>query len=148
MNTRQKKKAVVSFVELIERNEPCSIFQLERALDQLASTTHFLKEPKLTKKEQDDERLDYQTVRLKIVEKFPQLGLYNVPEHVTEKIAETEVGVGDAIDDLADIYVDLKNVLWHWKHSSEERALWHLWFAFTFHLKPHLRDLQFCLSRF
>jgi hypothetical protein len=80
-----------------------------------------------------------------VSERFPSLGFYNVVVDVTEKLSETELAVGDAVDDLADIVDQLKAVSWCFEHTSANDALWHLWDSYVFHWGEHLRYLQLYL---
>jgi hypothetical protein len=84
-----------------------------------------------------------QTELRKVIEKnFPEYGYYNVALTVTDKIGEAEIGVGDAIDDIVDIYIDLCEVQWRWENTSIDDALWHYNNSYKAHWGEHLRDLQ------
>ena len=53
--------------------------------------------------------------------------------------------VGDALDDVADIAHDLKEVLGRWESTSEADAIWYLRMGFETHWGKHLRSLQLYL---
>ena len=85
---------------------------------------------------------DYNDVR-KIVEKrFPSFGYYNSVVDVSEKIGESEISIGDAIDDIVDITGDLLAAKWRFEHTSRDDAIFHLVAEFRSHWGRHLRDVQ------
>ena len=79
--------------------------------------------------------------------RFPELGYYNVPSSVTQHIAESGVDVGDAIDDVADIAIELYEVLCRFDHTSTDDALWYFSNSYSNHWEQHLRELQLYLQR-
>jgi hypothetical protein len=64
---------------------------------------------------------------------------------ITQDIGESKVLVGDGIDDIADILLDLKAVLWRFNNTSVDDALWDLKQSFQYHWGLHLRELQLYL---
>ncbi len=88
---------------------------------------------------------DYPSIRQMAEERFPSWGYYNTPRDITEKIAESELVVGDAIDDITDIVNDLKMVMWSYQNESEVNAFWHLQDSYQGHWRWHLRNLQLYL---
>jgi Domain of unknown function (DUF5063) len=78
---------------------------------------------------------------------FPELGYYNTPSSITQHIAEAEIDVGDAIDDITDIAIELYDVLWRFDHTSADDALWYFSNSYFTHWEQHLRQLQLCLQR-
>ena len=85
---------------------------------------------------------DYPTIRKLAEERFPNWGYYNTPRDVSEKLAETELVVGDSIDDITDIVSDLKVVIWSYQNENETNALWHLQDSYHGHWRWHMRNLQ------
>ena len=82
-------------------------------------------------------------MRRSLAEKrFPSFGYYNTVAPISEDIGAGEVQVGDAIDDVADIYGDLHEVVWL-HHKGFDNAAY---FAFdrnwTSHWGMHCRELQ------
>jgi hypothetical protein len=55
------------------------------------------------------------------------------------------MGVGDGIDDIADILLDHKDVLWRLKNTSIDDGLRDLKKSFESHWGSHLRELQLYL---
>ena len=90
-------------------------------------------------------RRDTRRLRALVCRRFPNYGFYNVPNVVTERIAESEVIVADAIDDIEEIAGELLDFEWYLANTSEEDAYWHLAFNYRGHWREHLRGLQFYL---
>jgi len=89
--------------------------------------------------------LDQNKTRKMIENSFPEYGYYNVPEHLTEKLEKTNVFLGDAIDDILDIYCELKHVKWSFENTSVDDGLWLFQFLYQSHWGQHLRSLQLYL---
>lgn len=69
--------------------------------------------------------------------RFPRYGLYPLADPVDEPTAA--MGMGDAIDDLGDIILDMREVIWLADHASEDDALWLFRMQFS-HWGTHARD--------
>jgi hypothetical protein len=82
----------------------------------------------------------YNALRRAISPRFPELGLYAtiVPGPPTD----LQGVVGDAIDDLVDIALDLEAVLWRVEHVNLQDAMWHFRFGFISHWGQHLLELR------
>ena len=76
---------------------------------------------------------------------FHDLGYYNTPSSITQQLGEAEIEVGDAIDDLTDIAIELYDVLWRFDHTSADDAFWYFTNSYSTHCEQHLRELQLCL---
>ena len=87
----------------------------------------------------------YDVVRKRVSSRFPDFGFYNKASDVTSSVGEADCIVGDAIDDLADIYRDLAEFSWLWSNSTTQEAIWALKFSFDTHWERHLRELQIYL---
>jgi hypothetical protein len=131
------------YVDLVERSR-ASIAENEQALrlllDQLALATH-ISGPTDPATDREAPRREYKAVRAEVAPRFPNYGLY--------RLAGTEPDdsflVGDAIDDITDIALDLSRVLWLWENSGEADAMWDFHFNFRTHWGSHLRGLQWYL---
>jgi hypothetical protein len=147
MTPRDIHQAVRDFFRVID---PLEAFEdreeaLRLALDRLALAFHFSEAPYDETEYPDPPRGAYQAIRERIGPLFPHLGLYNAALNIVEEVGTSELGVEDAIDDLADIALDLGDVLHRWEHTSEADALWHFRFGFMSHWGKHLRSLQLYL---
>lgn len=155
MNQLDIRAAIDDFLDLLANgtsNEPENIRALERALDLLALAYHFTDDVSTDDFSEDGQpeppTQDYDRLRQLAVTRFPKFGPYNVPGKITDQIMETEMEVGDALDDIADIAGDLSKVVWCWEHTSVEDALWHFRFGYEHHWGEHLRNLQLYLYAF
>ena len=96
----------------------------------------------------DPPEIEYQKIRKQIELKFPELGYYKIPEFDEYSLESTgELIVGDAIDDVTDIVIDLLEIEWFFQNTSEADALWHLDTSYRAHWGKHLRELQLYLYR-
>ena len=147
MNRNEIKAKILDFFEVIEgglQAEDREV-KLTRVLDELAMAVHFAEYPFDASEFPDAVVREYGEIREIVSKNFPDLGYYNGALEIADKIAESENGVGDAIDDICDIAGDLEEVLWCWENTSVDDALWHFKFSFDSHWGKHLRDLQLYL---
>lgn len=121
--------------------------RLQLSLDRLALASNYIEYTFDETEYPDCPRADYDVLRSTISPKFPECGYYNVAHHVTTDIGVNSVSVGDAIDDICDIAIDLRQVLWFWHNTSVDNALWHFKENYLYHWGHHLRDLQLYLLK-
>ena len=88
----------------------------------------------------------YDSRRALVASAFPEFGLYRTIRSASVDEVE-EVGVGDAIDDLADILRDIDGALWTEASQSETNAIWEAKFSYEHHSGEHLVDLRSYLYR-
>ena len=144
-------QAIDEFLQLIEQGKP-SVEENEEALpkllDQLALAYHFA-EPDFDDSDYPDPPGDdYDALYQMTGKRFPNYGYYHTCEFDElnyEAINHAELLIGDAIDDLADITRDLREIRWRWNNTSEADALWYFRFMFQSHWGEHLRGLQLYL---
>lgn len=93
-------------------------------------------------------RLDWSDLVSIIAQNYKGLGYYPFAwfdeEWTVEKLNQTDVVIGDPIDDLADIYIDLREGYDLLLAGHEELALWTWAFQHHHHTAQHLH----CLQRF
>src|SRR4029077_20178099 len=107
------RDAAQEFIALIEDEAMSSedrMTRLRRSLDRLAYLEHDVSYTFDERDYRDAPRKDYSAMRQLVAAHFPELGFYNTPDSVTQDIAETKISVGDAIDDISDITIDLYEV--------------------------------------
>ncbi|MBI2519295.1 MAG: DUF5063 domain-containing protein [Bdellovibrio sp.] len=75
-------------------------------------------------------------------QKFNDFGNYNWPAEIEENLSKTDIIVGDAIDDILDIYREMKEIQWRLKNTSANDALWCFENHYNIHWGTHLRNLQ------
>lgn len=123
-------------------NAPADISRLIRALDGLAYAVHFI-DPVGGECEMDPPRLDYRQTYEAIKQRFAFLGCYWLALHpVLQEGTEGELAVGDAIDDLADILIELRDVRWLHEQSGRKAALAALRERYDMHLWMHIHSLR------
>lgn len=76
-----------------------------------------------------------------MVSAFPSLGLYHAAP-AGDVREEPECLIGDAVDDLVDILLDLREVLWFADRKEIENAYGQFLLSFRSHWGQHLRALQ------
>ena len=115
------------------------------ALDRLALAYHFA-ECKFDEADYPDTpRKDYGELGKAVSALFPEYGYYNVATRISVEISEGGLYVGDAIDDITDIAIDMYEVLWLWENTSVDNALWEFRQGYENHWGMHLRCLQLYL---
>ncbi|MFZ5677252.1 MAG: hypothetical protein ACOZAM_30180 [Pseudomonadota bacterium] len=121
---------------------PADITRLIRTLDALAYAVHFA-EAEGTASELEPPRLDYAQTYDSIRQRYPFLGRYWLALHpVLQEGTEGELAVGDAIDDLADILSELKDVRWLHERAGRKEALGALRERYDMHLWMHIHSLR------
>lgn len=134
---------IQSFIDLIEHGsgEPYELEQrLIRVLDGLAEAMHTPSPGELTD-DADAPRVAYADARRLVEARFPDLGTYYAAQ-LLDGPSKAERLVGDAHDDLADIYIDLRDAAWMWDNVSPADGHFELTSGFHTHLQWHMRDLQ------
>lgn len=145
MNRDEIRKAISDFLALLNGgNEDSEAREaaLALALDRLALAYCFA-ECKFDEAEYPDApRKDYGEVRKVISALFPNYGYYNIAARISVEISEGGLHVGDAIDDITDIAIDVNEVSWLWENTSVDNALWEYKQGYENHWGMHLRCLQ------
>ncbi len=121
--------------------------ELIRHLDLLSVCVHAVKFNFDENEYPDPPEHTYSETRLIIGQKFPNIGFYYSVDSDMSDGQPADVTVGDAVDDLADIVGDLKDVQWYFENTSIDNALWHFQTSFSSHWGLHLKELQLVLHR-
>ena len=95
---------------------------------------------------QDFDKSIYSEVRRNVTSNFKDFGLYKIILDLDDLTKSMEVGIGDAIDDLSDIIIDLLEIKWRIENNSLEDGLWFFEIIFNSHTKQHLRNLLDCMK--
>lgn len=141
--TDPTRQTLQSYIDLIEHGSgtPAELeARLARVLDRLAAAIHAAP-PGGVSSDRDAPRIAYEQARALVTQRFPDFGNYFVARLMEKDGGEGPL-VGDAIDDLADIYTDLQDAAWTWDHVGSEDGLWELHNGFVTHWQWHLRDVQ------
>ena len=121
------------------------VMRLIRAIDALVYSLHSIGSeiPAVEEIEMAPPRSDYREAYEAIRRRYPSLGHYWLALHpVMQEGAEGERAVGDAIDDLADILAELRDVRWFRERSGRKDALAALRARYDMHLWMHLHSLR------
>jgi len=140
--------AIERFIALVEATDLPAVERVEAIPAASDGLAHAIHQATYTYDERDfpdAPRTDAKTIRTLVSAHFPSLGYYNLADPTTQQIGRASVIVGDGIDDIVDIYLDLKEALWRWDGTSVDDALWHLTNSFGSHWGLHLRSLQYYL---
>jgi Domain of unknown function (DUF5063) len=143
------RDAVGEFIALIEDSAISAeerMQRLRRSLDHLALLQHDVRYISEERESPEPPDRNYDEMRRIVSAHFPELGYYNIPSSLPQHIADTDLEIGDAIDDITDIALELYEVLWRFDHASANDALWYFEFSYSAHWEWHLRGLQFCLQ--
>jgi hypothetical protein len=142
---RRAIEAYVDVVESLTLTPEDRLARLPAALDLLAVAVCDIRYDFDEAEYPDDPSEDFQAIYKIVGRRFPSLGYYNTASSITREIGESKVLVGDGIDDIVDILLDLKGVLWRFDNTSVDDALWHLNHDYQYHWGWHLRNLQLYL---
>ena len=136
-------EAVRSYLALLRSRpeaESDSLQALAAALDRLACAYHAVSEIVRAEVPDFPDHTTYQEMREIAAARFPNLGFYAVVPPV-EDLGQQAM-MGDAIDDLADIALEMERVEWLWSHARTQEAEWHFRFWYRAHWGRHLQDLR------
>ena len=146
MNNEDIRSLITEFIELMEKGRETPLEQereLIRLLDALAYAIHFVH---YTEQQDEEfkypEKKQYESDREVVEQRFPDYGYYNIPTDMLTNLGSSGTIVGDAVDALADIFGELKEVLWRWDVNGEDDALGYFSDFYYFHWQNHLRGLQ------
>ena len=148
MSRDEIKQTIDDFLSLVEKGHGSTKnneTNLKLLLDKLAMAQHFAAYNYDKSEYAEAPAKAYGELRKLVTARFPNFGHYNLAEDVSQKIGESSVIVGDAIDDIVDIAGELLEAKWCWERNSIEDGLWHFKNTFETHWANHLRGLQIYL---
>jgi hypothetical protein len=119
-----------------------TLSDLARALDDLVMVYHDTPDVGPDSDELG-ERVEERPLREQASRAFPELGMYALVE--PEGGPDQQCGMSDAIDDLAEIAVDLTEILWLFEHRSHNDAVWEFRLGYQSHWGRHLHELRIYL---
>jgi len=136
---------IQAFLDVVNdslRSEVDAIEALMAALDDLAVCVHGVTFKFDAAEYAEPPAKEHKTTYQRVGARYPSFGYYNTPLDVSEKISETTLAIGDAVSDVAEIYDDLKEILWRFQNTSEADALFHFQLGYRSHWGRHMRDVQ------
>lgn len=116
------------------------IRKLAETLDKLACAYHQLPDEETAYSAEAPELTSYNDMREIASRVFQDFWFYAVVP--PEPNPNVPIGMGDAIDDLADIARELKQVEWLWENSDRQEAERHFRLGYQIHWGRHLHDLR------
>ena len=88
--------------------------------------------------------VDYDNIRERLNPKFPEFGYYYDVGEITKLEEDAQVLVGDAMDDITEIVIDLQRSV---AMESDEDFTSYMQSMFEFHTKFHIVNLIYYLDR-
>ena len=80
-------------------------------------------------------------IRQNVSSNFKDFGLYKTILDINDVNNMTDTALGDAIDDLNDIILDLLEIKWRIENNSLADGLWYFQLIFHGHTQQHILDL-------
>ena len=80
-------------------------------------------------------------IRQNVLSNFKTFGFYKTILDINDLVNLTDNAIGDAIDDLSDIIIDLIEIKWRIENNSLADGLWFFELTFYSHTQQHILDL-------
>ncbi len=80
-------------------------------------------------------------IRQNIESNFKDFGIYKTILNINDINSLEDSALGDAIDDLTDISIDLLEIKWRIENNSLADGLWFFEQTFSSHIQQHILDL-------
>jgi hypothetical protein len=80
-------------------------------------------------------------LRRNVMSNFEDFGFYKTVLDLDDIDNLKEMGIGDAVDDLTDIILDLLEIKWRIETNSLSNGLWYFQLIFYSHTQQHILDL-------
>ena len=130
------------FLAVVWDAEPPNDTELLAALDRLVAVYPETPDAMPTDTELDAPRSDGPRLYKEVAARFPDYGLYPVSDPTASP--EDAAMMGDAIDDLADLTSDMRDVVWYADNLGPDDAHWSFRLH-HFHWGRHARELSLYL---
>lgn len=135
-------EAARHFLRLVWEGDAPSDEALLASLDRLVATYHDTPDVDPSDEDAAAQEQDGASLHELLAERFPAYGFYPIADPAA---APGSAGtVGDAIDDLADLTLDMREVVWLADHVGVDDAHWSYRLHF-FHWGRHARELSLYL---
>jgi len=89
----------------------------------------------------DFDKIKYSDIRRNVESNFKNFGFYKIIIDINDIDNLKDNGIGDAIDDLTDIILDLLEVKWRIETNSLADGLWYFELVFYSHTQQHILDV-------
>ncbi|ATW02374.1 hypothetical protein [Sphingorhabdus sp. YGSMI21] len=130
------------FLSAVWDGNPPDESELIAALDQLLYNSHSVPFADCAEIDLDPPDRDYPELFKAVSVRFPALGYYPVVDPL--ETIDDEQTLADAIDDIADITNDLREVIWRDENLGADDAAWYFRLMY-FHWGNHARRLSMYL---
>lgn len=134
--------AARNFLSVVWEGHAPTDAELAQALDRLVVAYHDTPDADVSESDLEAPRQDGASLYREVENRFPDYGVYALADPL-EPI-DQQIGAGDAIDDLADITLDMREVVWLAEHVGLDDAHWSFRLHF-FHWGQHARELSLYL---
>ena len=139
MEQSRALEAARHFLRLVWEGDAPADEALLAALDRLIAAYHDTPNANPSDDDQDPPREDGASLHRQLAERFPTYGFYPVSDPADPP--NSAALVGDAIDDLADLTLDMREAVWLADHASVDDAHWSYRLHFP-HWGRHARELS------
>ncbi len=127
------------FLDVTWGGEPPSDEKLLAALDRLVAAYPHCPDVEPTETDREAPRADWPQLYKEVATRFPGYGLYPVSD--PKASPDDAAMMGDAIDDLADLTSDMREVIWYADNVGPDDAHWSFRLH-HFHWGRHARELS------
>lgn len=87
------------------------------------------------------DKTEYADIRKNVTSNFKDFGFYKIVSDIDDIDNLKDNEIGDALDDLTDIIVDLLEIKWRIENNSLADGLWFFELTFYSHTQQHILDL-------
>jgi hypothetical protein len=142
MKSSPAVEAARHFLSVVWEGDAPTDAMLLEALDRLVVAYHATPDADVSDHDLEAPRQDRASLYKEASERFPGYGLYPVADPFAS--IDEALGMGDAIDDLADITSDMREVVWLADQLALDDAHWVFRLLFS-HWGRHARELALYL---
>lgn len=142
METLPTLQAARHFLSVVWDGEAPTDADLAEALDRLVMAYHSTPDAGGSDSDLEAPAQDSASLYEQVAQRFPGHGFYAIADPL--EAVDQQMGMGDAIDDLADITNDMREVVWLAEHVGLDHAHWSFRLHF-FHWGLHARELSLYL---
>jgi len=143
MNKSPTVDAAREFLSTVWEGDPPTDQALLFALDRLVDAFHRTPDARPSHTGLEAPRSGGPALYQDVAQRFPAYGLYPVSDPATSP-EDAAVMLGDAIDDLADLTLDMREIVWLADHATMDDAHWSFRLLY-FHWGRHARELALYL---
>jgi len=87
------------------------------------------------------DKTEYSEIRQNVTSNFRDFGFYKTILDINDIDNKKDNAIGDALDDLTDIILDLLEIKWRIENNSLADGLWFFELTFYSHTQQHILDL-------